>query len=63
MNATAADEASMDVLYTAELVNDCGTYKLIVRDLAHGTLQSVTVPRRTVGKIPMYLSMVGLQWC
>ncbi|MEV6974406.1 hypothetical protein [Kitasatospora sp. NPDC093806] len=51
----------MDVLYTAELVNDSGTYKLIVRDLVHGSLQSVTVPRRTVGKIPAYLSMVGLQ--
>ncbi|WP_162793644.1 hypothetical protein [Streptomyces paludis] len=61
MSATAADDASKDVLYTAELVNDRGTYTLIVRDLVNGTLQSVTVPGKTVGKIPTYLSMIGLR--
>ncbi|MFF5973416.1 hypothetical protein ACFY7C_18015 [Streptomyces sp. NPDC012769] len=52
--------STVDVLYTAELVHRDGTYTLIVRDLVHDVRKTTTVPRRMVGKIPLYLSMLHL---
>lgn len=55
------DDTSADVLYTAEIVYDSGTYTLVVRDMVRGTLQTTTVPRRIVSKMPTYLSMLNLR--
>lgn len=53
--------ATANLLYRADLVHDRGIFTLIVRDLVHGTLQTTTVPGRTVAKIPLYLSKLDLQ--
>ncbi|MGW7099593.1 hypothetical protein [Streptomyces sp. NPDC054883] len=58
--AEQAQPSSADVLYAAELVHRHGAYTLIVRDLVRGVQKTTTVPRKTVGKIPMYLSMLNL---
>ncbi|MGV4988823.1 hypothetical protein ACVB8X_39435 [Streptomyces sp. NRAIS4] len=58
---TAEEDTSASLLYRAELVYNRGIYMLIVRDLVQGTLQTTTVPGRTVAKIPVYLSKLDLQ--
>ncbi|MFI2203100.1 hypothetical protein ACH47Z_20410 [Streptomyces sp. NPDC020192] len=58
---TAEEGTSASLLYRVELVYDRGVYMLIVRDLVQGTLQTTTVPGRTVAKIPMYLSKLDLR--
>ncbi|MFI6984115.1 hypothetical protein ACIBSV_36700 [Embleya sp. NPDC050154] len=59
--ADAAGGTSAEVLYAVELVHDRGTYTVLVRDLAQGTLQTTTIPGRTVARIPVYLSKLGLE--
>lgn len=58
---TEESDSAANVLYRAELVLDDGSYTLLVRDLVRGTLQKTSVPRRTVEKLPAYLSMLNLQ--
>lgn len=55
------DGITAEVLYSAEVVHDGGAYTLVVRDLVRGTLQTTTLPQRTVKKIPMYLCMLDLE--
>ncbi|HEY8985790.1 MAG TPA: hypothetical protein VIU15_40240 [Streptomyces sp.] len=55
------DSLSGNSLYTAELVDDGGVYVLTVTDHVRGTRSSTRVPPKTVGKLPVYLSMLSLR--
>lgn len=43
-------------LYSAELVQEGGTYKLVVTDRLHHTVQTAYVPRRVVEQLPTFLA-------
>ncbi|MEU2712797.1 hypothetical protein [Streptomyces sp. NPDC007205] len=58
---TGESDSAKNVLYRAELVLDGNSYTLVVWDLVRGTLRKTGVPRRTVEKLPAYLSMLNLQ--
>ncbi|MEV1065351.1 hypothetical protein [Streptomyces sp. NPDC050263] len=45
-------------LYSAELVEEDGVYKLVVTDLRRDTVQTAHVPKRAVDKLPYFLSML-----
>jgi hypothetical protein len=47
------------LLYTAELIEDGGTYKLVVQDLVRDTVQTTPVPRTAVDKLPVFLSALS----
>jgi hypothetical protein len=49
------------LLYTAELVQEDGVYRLIVRDCTRDVVQSTEVSRKAVEKLPVYLSMLNLK--
>lgn len=47
------------LLYAAELVQEGGTYKLVVQDVARDTVQVAPVPRTAVDRLPVLLSVLG----
>ncbi|MFJ9850399.1 hypothetical protein [Streptomyces sp. NPDC101150] len=47
------------LLYTAELIQEGGTYKLIVRDRLRNTVQTTPIAKKAVEKLPMFLSMLN----
>ncbi|SEE29674.1 hypothetical protein SAMN05216483_5848 [Streptomyces sp. 2131.1] len=44
------------LLFAAELVQDNGTYTLVVEDVTAGTVQSTPVPKAMVDKLPVFLA-------
>jgi hypothetical protein len=47
------------LLYAAELVEEDGTYKLVVQDVVRGTVQVTPVPESAVARLPVFLSMLS----
>ncbi|MFE7359294.1 hypothetical protein ACFU8Q_41070 [Streptomyces sp. NPDC057543] len=47
------------VLYAAELVQEGGTYKLVVQDVVRDTVHVTPVPKSAVDKLPTFLSVLS----
>ncbi|MEV7782303.1 hypothetical protein [Kitasatospora sp. NPDC088351] len=47
------------LLYAAELVEEGGTYKLVVQDVVRDTVQVTPVPKTAVDKLPIFLSALS----
>ncbi|MBB5926336.1 hypothetical protein [Streptomyces echinatus] len=47
------------LLYAAELVQEDGTYKLVVQDLVRDTVQITPVPAAMVDRLPTFLSVLS----
>ncbi|GJF31174.1 hypothetical protein KNE206_38740 [Kitasatospora sp. NE20-6] len=47
------------LLYAAELVEENGSYTLVVQDVARDTVQTTPVPRAMVDKLPVFLSALA----
>ncbi|MGW7609897.1 hypothetical protein ACWGKW_21975 [Streptomyces sp. NPDC054766] len=47
------------LLYAAELVEEDGTYKLVVQDVVRGTVQVTPVPEFAVARLPVFLSVLS----
>ncbi|MGW6916113.1 hypothetical protein ACWGB8_20185 [Kitasatospora sp. NPDC054939] len=50
------ETSTRTLLYAAELVEENGTYTLLVEDLRRGGVQTTPVPRAMVDKLPTFLS-------
>ncbi|MEU1437081.1 hypothetical protein ABZ438_23880 [Streptomyces sp. NPDC005786] len=50
------EAATQTLLFAAELVEENGTYALVVQDVRRGTVQTTPVPRAMVDKLPTFLS-------
>ncbi|WP_245766758.1 hypothetical protein [Streptomyces colonosanans] len=48
--------ATGTLLYSAELIQEGGVYKLVVTDRLRHTVQTAYIPRRAVEQIPTFLS-------
>ncbi|MFI5796540.1 hypothetical protein [Streptomyces sp. NPDC051677] len=46
-------------LYSAELVEEDGVFKLVVTDLRRDTVQTAHVPKQAVDKLPYFLSLLN----
>ncbi|MFD8783207.1 hypothetical protein [Kitasatospora sp. NPDC059599] len=44
------------LLFAAELVEENGTYTLVVEDVRRGSVQTAPVPKTVVDKLPVFLS-------
>ncbi|WP_335982936.1 MULTISPECIES: hypothetical protein [Streptomycetaceae] len=53
------DTSTRTLLFTAELVEEDGSYALLVRDLRRGTVQTTAVPKAMVDKLPTFLSALA----
>jgi hypothetical protein len=49
------------LLYTAEIIQEDGTYTLVVNDRMRDTVQTIKVPKKAVDKLPLYLSKLDLK--
>ena len=47
------------LLYAAEIVEENGTYTLVVQDVARDTIQTLPVPGAMVDKFPIFLSALA----
>jgi hypothetical protein len=47
------------LLYAAELVEEDGTYKLVVQDVVRDTVQVTPVPESAVARLPVLLSVLS----
>ncbi|MFI9047251.1 hypothetical protein [Streptomyces sp. NPDC053427] len=47
------------LLYAAELVQEDGTYKLVVQDVVRDTVQITSVPASMVNRLPTFLSALS----
>ncbi|WP_237525289.1 hypothetical protein [Streptomyces sp. SID4985] len=47
------------LLYTAELVQEDGAYKLVVQDVVRDTVQVTPVPKSAVDRLPTFLSVLS----
>ncbi|MGA5699176.1 hypothetical protein [Peterkaempfera bronchialis] len=47
------------LLFTAELVEEDGTYKLVVQDVVRDTVQITPVPKSAVDKLSTFLSVLS----
>ncbi|WP_232792199.1 hypothetical protein [Actinacidiphila yeochonensis] len=47
------------LLYSAEIVHEDGTYKLVVHDMVRNTVQVTLVPKSAVDKLPTFLSVLS----
>ncbi|MEU0435216.1 hypothetical protein ABZ153_26900 [Streptomyces sp. NPDC006290] len=47
------------LLYAAELVEEDGTYKLVVQDVVRDTVQVTPVPASAVARLPVLLSVLS----
>ncbi|MEU2250582.1 hypothetical protein [Streptomyces sp. NPDC019224] len=50
------ETSTQKLLFAAELVEENGTYALVVEDLRRGTVQTTPVPKAMVDKLPAFLS-------
>ncbi|NEC63857.1 hypothetical protein [Streptomyces sp. SID9727] len=50
------ETSTQTLLFAAELVEDNGTYTLVVEDVRKGTVQSTPVPEAMVDKLPVFLA-------
>ncbi|WP_405455433.1 hypothetical protein OG786_01525 [Streptomyces sp. NBC_00101] len=53
------ETATQTLLFAAELVEENGTYALVVQDVRTGTVQTTPVPRAMVDKLPTFLSALA----
>ncbi|WP_330241897.1 hypothetical protein [Streptomyces sp. NBC_00525] len=53
------DTSTQTLLFAAELVEENGTYSLVVEDLRKGTVQTTPVPKSMVDKLPVYLAALA----
>ncbi|WP_327267450.1 hypothetical protein OG233_01665 [Streptomyces sp. NBC_01218] len=53
------ETATQTLLFAAELVEENGTYALVVQDVRTGTVQTTPVPRAMVDKLPSFLSALA----
>ncbi|MFD7630699.1 hypothetical protein ACFV7Q_32545 [Streptomyces sp. NPDC059851] len=47
------------LLYAAELVEEDGTYTLVVQDVVRDTVQVTPVPKSAVDKLPTFLTVLS----
>ncbi|MFI9048198.1 hypothetical protein [Streptomyces sp. NPDC053427] len=47
------------LLYTAELIEEGGTYTLVISDRLRNTVQTTQIAKKAVEKLPMFLSMLN----
>ncbi|MGC4950278.1 hypothetical protein ACLQ2N_29270 [Streptomyces sp. DT224] len=50
------ENSTQTLLFAAELIEDNGTYTLVVEDVGKGTVQSTPVPKAMVDKLPVFLA-------
>ncbi|MGW3230371.1 hypothetical protein [Kitasatospora sp. NPDC001095] len=50
------------LLYAAELVEENGTYTLVVQDVRRDTVQTVPVPKSMVDKLPTFLAALAARF-
>jgi len=50
------ETSTQTLLFAAELIEDNGTYTLVVEDVGKGTVQSTPVPKAMVDKLPAFLA-------
>ncbi|MGW2477704.1 hypothetical protein [Streptomyces sp. NPDC001665] len=50
------ETSTQTLLFAAELIEDNGTYTLVVEDVDKGTVQSTPVPKAMVDKLPVFLA-------
>ncbi|MFB8037910.1 hypothetical protein ACFC5Z_34315 [Streptomyces sp. NPDC056004] len=50
------DTSTQTLLFAAELIEENGTYALVVQDVRRGTVQTTPVPKAMVDKLPTFLS-------
>ncbi|MFF2326477.1 MULTISPECIES: hypothetical protein [unclassified Streptomyces] len=50
------ETSTQTLLFAAELVEENGTYALVVQDVRRGTVQTTAVPKAMVDKLPTFLS-------
>ncbi|MFD8708202.1 hypothetical protein ACFV1W_37440 [Kitasatospora sp. NPDC059648] len=53
------ETSTATLLYAAELVEDNGTYTLVVEDVRRGTVQTTPVPKNMVDRLPTFLSALA----
>ncbi|WP_371478931.1 hypothetical protein [Kitasatospora sp. NBC_00315] len=51
--------STQTLLFAAELVEENGTYALVVEDVRSGTVQTTPVPKNMVDKLPTFLSALA----
>ncbi|GAA2251163.1 MULTISPECIES: hypothetical protein [Kitasatospora] len=47
------------LLFAAELIEEGGTYKLVVQDVVRETVQITPVPKSAVDRLPTFLSALS----
>ncbi|MFF7340866.1 hypothetical protein ACFZAT_26520 [Streptomyces sp. NPDC008163] len=50
------ETSTQTLLFAAELIEEDGTYTLVVEDVDKGTVQSTPVPKAMVDKLPVFLA-------
>ncbi|WP_328903878.1 hypothetical protein OHR86_31530 [Streptomyces sp. NBC_00441] len=50
------ETSTRTLLFAAELIEENGTYTLVVEDVDKGTVQSTPVPKAMVDKLPLFLT-------
>ncbi|MEV8327707.1 hypothetical protein [Kitasatospora sp. NPDC056731] len=53
------ETSTQTLLYAAELVEENGTYTLLVEDVRRGGVQTTPVPKAMVDKLPTFLSTLA----
>ncbi|MGW2376170.1 MULTISPECIES: hypothetical protein [Kitasatospora] len=53
------ETSTATLLYAAELVEENGTYTLVVQDVRRDTVQTTPVPKAMVDKLPTFLSALA----
>ncbi|MFH8384838.1 hypothetical protein ACH4E7_28515 [Kitasatospora sp. NPDC018058] len=56
---TSMDTSMETLLYAAELVEENGTFTLVIQDVRRGTVQTTPVPKSMVDKLPTFLSALS----
>ncbi|WP_405901191.1 hypothetical protein OG242_30270 [Streptomyces sp. NBC_00727] len=50
------ETSTQTLLFAAELIEDNGTYSLVVEDVSTGTVRSTPVPKAMVDRIPAFFA-------
>ncbi|WP_224282619.1 hypothetical protein [Streptomyces sp. LS1784] len=53
------ETSTQTLLFAAELVEENGTYTLVVEDVRRGSVQTTPVPKAMVDKLPTFLSALS----
>lgn len=56
---TSVETPTQTLLFAAELVEENGSYTLVVEDVRRGSVQTTPVPRAMVDKLPVFLSALA----